>query len=105
MIRRPPRSTLFPYTTLFRSRSERQEGHPILDGRKGAREAGGANHGEGWAVAAEQHPRGRQVVLDGVLQQRQLCETRKSCQCGNRKVSCRRTRGPIVPGQGGTLAS
>src|SRR3712207_3585553 len=24
MIRRPPRSTLFPYTTLFRSRAERQ---------------------------------------------------------------------------------
>src|SRR5260370_9402885 len=24
MIRRPPRSTLFPYTTLFRSRDERQ---------------------------------------------------------------------------------
>src|SRR3712207_8659393 len=24
MIRRPPRSTLFPYTTLFRSRSERE---------------------------------------------------------------------------------
>src|SRR2546427_4712070 len=24
MIRRPPRSTLFPYTTLFRSRIERQ---------------------------------------------------------------------------------
>src|SRR2546425_3541523 len=24
MIRRPPRSTLFPYTTLFRSRSTRQ---------------------------------------------------------------------------------
>src|SRR3712207_8842038 len=28
MIRRPPRSTLFPYTTLFRSRLER-----ALDGR------------------------------------------------------------------------
>src|SRR5256885_5441335 len=27
MIRRPPRSTLFPYTTLFRSRWEAQ-GHP-----------------------------------------------------------------------------
>src|SRR5690348_18434498 len=26
MIRRPPRSTLFPYTTLFRSRGERGEG-------------------------------------------------------------------------------
>src|SRR3712207_7131556 len=30
MIRRPPRSTLFPYTTLFRSREERRrEGHPL----------------------------------------------------------------------------
>src|SRR5258705_9094968 len=26
MIRRPPRSTLFPYTTLFRSRAERRVG-------------------------------------------------------------------------------
>src|SRR2546430_10406100 len=26
MIRRPPRSTLFPYTTLFRSRSRNREG-------------------------------------------------------------------------------
>src|SRR3712207_7478000 len=27
MIRRPPRSTLFPYTTLFRSREGRQRPH------------------------------------------------------------------------------
>src|SRR2546422_7844131 len=27
MIRRPPRSTLFPYTTLFRSRHHEQRGH------------------------------------------------------------------------------
>src|SRR5260370_9086645 len=27
MIRRPPRSTLFPYTTLFRSFSELEAGH------------------------------------------------------------------------------
>src|SRR5438270_6435251 len=27
MIRRPPRSTLFPYTTLFRSKSEARLGH------------------------------------------------------------------------------
>src|SRR2546421_12841595 len=26
MIRRPPRSTLFPYTTLFRSQQERDDG-------------------------------------------------------------------------------
>src|SRR3712207_8542847 len=28
MIRRPPRSTLFPYTTLFRSRDEEVRGDP-----------------------------------------------------------------------------
>src|SRR5256885_6451740 len=28
MIRRPPRSTLFPYTTLFRSGGRRPEGRP-----------------------------------------------------------------------------
>src|SRR5260221_5266208 len=32
MIRRPPRSTLFPYTTLFRSVLERHLGRP-LEGR------------------------------------------------------------------------
>src|SRR3712207_8625494 len=32
MIRRPPRSTLFPYTTLFRS-----QGHRARDGRRGQR--------------------------------------------------------------------
>src|SRR5688572_32560302 len=30
MIRRPPRSTLFPYTTLFRSRSEQREDLTLL---------------------------------------------------------------------------
>src|SRR2546426_3385060 len=35
MIRRPPRSTLFPYTTLFRSRHGRRRAH----GRPGAARA------------------------------------------------------------------
>src|SRR2546427_5693939 len=30
MIRRPPRSTLFPYTTLFRSLVERSQQHVVL---------------------------------------------------------------------------
>src|SRR3712207_7767309 len=30
MIRRPPRSTLFPYTTLFRSRAGRPAGSKVL---------------------------------------------------------------------------
>src|SRR3712207_8663941 len=35
MIRRPPRSTLFPYTTLFRSRQTRSagEGHTVMGAR------------------------------------------------------------------------
>src|SRR2546430_6817179 len=32
MIRRPPRSTLFPYTTLFRSHPEDRAGSPRADG-------------------------------------------------------------------------
>src|SRR5438874_10430744 len=40
MIRRPPRSTLFPYTTLFRSFFDRFERthHLLLHGQKLARE-------------------------------------------------------------------
>src|SRR2546430_5291330 len=43
MIRRPPRSTLFPYTTLFRSREPRLV-HPVytLPGGDRAGPAGGA---------------------------------------------------------------
>src|SRR3712207_7981229 len=39
MIRRPPRSTLFPYTTLFRSRPAGEE---VISGR--ARRAGPQRH-------------------------------------------------------------
>src|SRR3712207_8695304 len=47
MIRRPPRSTLFPYTTLFRSRVEEQLTRPVLPephGREHERE--GEQHRE-----------------------------------------------------------
>src|SRR2546430_9245065 len=45
MIRRPPRSTLFPYTTLFRSRELPGEGAEVLCGedvREGIPEGGEA---------------------------------------------------------------
>src|SRR3712207_7552440 len=45
MIRRPPRSTLFPYTTLFRSR-ERAARAP-LPSPPGGREGGPARSGPG----------------------------------------------------------
>src|SRR2546429_2744941 len=37
MIRRPPRSTLFPYTTLFRSGSHRARVRRLPDARRSAR--------------------------------------------------------------------
>src|SRR2546422_1580975 len=54
MIRRPPRSTLFPYTTLFRSRALA----PLHRGRDAA--DGGAGRG-----AARVHPTGRRQRDDG----------------------------------------
>src|SRR3712207_8302034 len=41
MIRRPPRSTLFPYTTLFRSCGTRPRGAIVLFGIGGERAAAG----------------------------------------------------------------
>src|SRR2546422_3542331 len=46
MIRRPPRSTLFPYTTLFRSPQECQEGHQGAEDKEYGKEseADGTSH-------------------------------------------------------------
>src|SRR3712207_7535162 len=46
MIRRPPRSTLFPYTTLFRS----EHVGPGRGGRAGERRGVGGGEGEAGAV-------------------------------------------------------
>src|SRR3712207_6860559 len=54
MIRRPPRSTLFPYTTLFRS----ERPHTSADRpRRPARRRVGREHARG---AGRQHLQGRQ---------------------------------------------
>src|SRR3712207_9057864 len=65
MIRRPPRSTLFPYTTLFRSRVPLAElvaeaEHPLLGPRLVLVAAGAAEQG------------GEAVLLDRVEQHRRL---------------------------------
>src|SRR5256885_8544062 len=52
MIRRPPRSTLFPYTTLFRSRMSAQSG---WHGNPPSRAAPKANAGPCWPVRSEEH--------------------------------------------------
>src|SRR3712207_8491477 len=57
MIRRPPRSTLFPYTTLFRSRRP-QPGRLVAPPQGGDRP--GAAQGEGQGGAATEPGRRRQ---------------------------------------------
>src|SRR5258707_1513361 len=47
MIRRPPRSTLFPYTTLFRSILRRSQGHSALLRQRHPRRKNRA-HGPQW---------------------------------------------------------
>src|SRR3989442_11383693 len=56
MIRRPPRSTLFPYTTLFRSASFTRSPPPHPPGRGGAGallDLGGTRAERGWDASGE----------------------------------------------------
>src|SRR5688572_32748849 len=51
MIRRPPRSTLFPYTTLFRSQGRRPRHGPVdlsRAGHRAGRKALGGAQDRGW---------------------------------------------------------
>src|SRR3712207_9033695 len=82
MIRRPPRSTLFPYTTLFRSELRRDRRRP---GELGLRLAGGqgleprhaqrtAAHARRWSGSrrrARHRPRPRSEEHTSELQSRQ----------------------------------
>src|SRR3712207_7023367 len=65
MIRRPPRSTLFPYTTLFRSSGALNESysdiwgetvdlHNAMDGEGGTNNAQPAPNGQRW-LRSEEH--------------------------------------------------
>src|SRR3712207_8505767 len=63
MIRRPPRSTLFPYTTLFRSHAAGDVARAL--GRQESHNVGEFAHA---AVAAHRNgrPRGRRHLLDAL---------------------------------------
>src|SRR3712207_6890896 len=55
MIRRPPRSTLFPYTTLFRSRDRHLRPHGTASLAAPARAAGRVSHGRDQGLGEPQH--------------------------------------------------
>src|SRR3712207_7433243 len=93
MIRRPPRSTLFPYTTLFRSGGPRREG-AAQEGELGHRAArldapvprarGDGAHGEvGGGVRSEEHTselQSRQYLVCRLLLEKKKIHT-KSMLC------------------------
>src|SRR6478672_875240 len=78
MIRRPPRSTLFPYTTLFRS--------PRPDCRKGRAATCASTRTSCWATAPRAAPAGRSEEHTSELQSRSdlvcrlLLEKKKACR-------------------------
>src|SRR2546422_7641236 len=59
MIRRPPRSTLFPYTTLFRSKKDGLESHHRMNNGIGQWVVS-CCHGE--AIEARHVPSGKKAV-------------------------------------------
>src|SRR5260370_5917139 len=77
MIRRPPRSTLFPYTTLFRSRdrSRSQNGQQARESRR-HRLPGRSKGPDGFARRSEEHTSELQSHLNLVC--RLLLEKKKN---------------------------
>src|SRR3712207_8222139 len=88
MIRRPPRSTLFPYTTLFRSHPAPPAGLPRPGGlprrgRAGAGPDGPAQHRRRRLAA----PGGRSEEHTSELQSRQYLVCRLLLEKKNKKIS------------------
>src|SRR2546430_11978024 len=66
MIRRPPRSTLFPYTTLFRSGHRRR-------GRAGGLPAHAAQHAAAGPAARQHHHRSEEHTSELQSQSNLVC--------------------------------
>src|SRR3712207_7043189 len=89
MIRRPPRSTLFPYTTLFRS-GVGVERRP--DWRKVGLDAGIENVGgtrRGGAPAVRAHPQAQPVAPGAVGDERRRSEEHTSELQSRQYIVCR----------------
>src|SRR3712207_8532195 len=72
MIRRPPRSTLFPYTTLFRSRAAADLRQRLRRAaRRGVREGAGAGRAADRAARVRAPARARSEEHTSELQSRQ----------------------------------
>src|SRR2546426_5829699 len=88
MIRRPPRSTLFPYTTLFRSATLSQE-HGLIRGESAAAVDGRFPVGEQLELRSEEHTSELQSPCNLVC--RLLLEKKK-----NKKASTLGYAAPVI---------
>src|SRR4051812_49742339 len=87
MIRRPPRSTLFPYTTLFRSSVGGDAGDVDVAGDGGAVErqlepgdAGGDGRSEEHTSELQSHVNlVCRLLLEKKKKKKKLCRTRRRC--------------------------
>src|SRR2546426_8153546 len=84
MIRRPPRSTLFPYTTLFRSALRLQAARELADGGGLPRSVDAHHHDDGGRLGhfgnrSEEHTSELQSPCNLVC--RLLLEKKKNTQC------------------------
>src|SRR5437762_5673564 len=92
MIRRPPRSTLFPYTTLFRSRlAASGRARP----RRGARRAGDGAERQRERRQTSHDGRGR----PGILQGPDRAGARRRADAGRRALDRARHDGRAAPGR------
>src|SRR5258708_15643374 len=90
MIRRPPRSTLFPYTTLFRSGL--QQAGEVVEARRGVRMLGVKHLLPDRQGALIERPRPRQVAL-GLQQAGEVAEaTRRVRMLGAKHLLVDRQR-------------
>src|SRR2546430_4813497 len=100
MIRRPPRSTLFPYTTLFRSADK----VALSPGVNWAEQSKGTN-AIGTALFAEQptlvHGRSEEHTSELQSQSNLVCrlllEKKKKTVADGAQVPCLPVRAPLVP--------
>src|SRR3989475_6111250 len=88
MIRRPPRSTLFPYTTLFRSRS--QPCQLLLD-RGEARLPVRRQLGAAQAEVARSEEHTSELQSQSNLVCRLLLEKKTHDECADARIPARRT--------------
>src|SRR5256885_9726389 len=92
MIRRPPRSTLFPYTTLFRSRPARRRGpaRPDAGGAGGGGGGPAARGGGAGGARSEEHTSELQSPCNLVC--RLLLEKKKKYACILKLTRCRSSK-------------